>query len=136
MQYQKLRKDHPYIILSIHRRKQLNLGLLICKSLEYHITTAKQIDFPSTITTMCARAGVNIAQEIGIFLKPVIPLGARAFNKLALARGEQPILDERPDTFVANNARSGTADTQIDSLIVVQDQGEMKNELLLRILVG
>lgn len=46
IKHQELRKDHPYIISSICRRKKLNVDLLICRSLEYHITRSKQIVFP------------------------------------------------------------------------------------------
>lgn len=90
MKHQELRKDHPYIISSICRRKKQNIGLLICRSLEYHITKAKQIVFPSTITTICERAGVGVSSKSDLFFKSATALGARVFNKIALVRGERP----------------------------------------------
>lgn len=47
--------------------------------------------FPATITTLCELTGVDINRKNYAFLNPTSNLGARAYDKITLARGEPHI---------------------------------------------
>lgn len=77
---------------------------------------------------MCERAGVNVKMETYRFLRPATPLGAWAFNKMALARGEKPIPDDKP--LVRNRNASQ------DIITEVPEAGGLQKQLLLTPLEG
>lgn len=105
LQHQTLHKDHPFIILCINKAVRMDVGVIICKSLEWHVTSDNQIVFPSTITALCEISGVR-EREDDHFIRPGSALGARAYNKIALSRGE-------PRIWAADDDRDGSSSEDI-----------------------
>lgn len=82
LQHQTLRNEHPFIILCINMAERMDMRVIMCRSLEWHVTTTKQIMFPAIITALCELAGVQ-AREDDRFIRSGTTLGAIVYNNIA-----------------------------------------------------
>lgn len=93
--------------------------------------------FPSTITALCELAGVNVGMESDLFLKSASTLGGRAFNKIAMARGEKPIQEIQGGTKCKIGKKNAVGQASISRLasgsnsVVVQQDGLQKDMLVM-----
>ena len=84
--HQELRDAMPKVILCIYRGTRFDVGQVICRNLQWHLLEMNQIVFPSLLTYLCERAGVDVSSNEDQFLPDTIPLGLRVYNRLCTDR--------------------------------------------------